>query len=459
MRLPAIVLVSFLLVPAALGAAGAPVFDTLSVLDTQAPGNAGLEWSTDIDTDGKGQWVAVWHSTNTLGERIGRDWDILFSRSPDNGVTWSAPEPVNTNAATDAGKDRSPVVVNYGVGHWLVVWTSADAVGKRFGLDSDILYSRSTDGGKTWSAPEPVNTNAASDYGDDADAWAASDGKGNWLVVWTSTGTLRNTIGGDRDILYARSADNGHTWTAPAALNTNAADDSGFDISPRVTTDGDGHWVVVWSSGDSLDDTIGSDRDLLTAHSSDDGRTWSPPAPLNTNAATDSRSDWSPSVATDTKGTWVAVWSSADTLGETLGMDRDILLARSADLGATWSPPAPLNRGATTDSREDSSPEIVADQMGNWVTVWHSWASFNQAMDVDADIYLAHSSDRGLSWSEPSTVNPGAAADEGDDVLPHVATDGRGWVAVWQGFEVSGNKIGGFEWDILASTGKAGGGD
>ncbi len=48
---------------------------------------------------------------------------------------------------------------------------------------------------------------------------------------------------------------------APAPLNSNAASDSGFDIKPQVTTDGLGAWVAVWESTDYLGATIGFDRD------------------------------------------------------------------------------------------------------------------------------------------------------------------------------------------------------
>ena len=39
--------------------------------------------------------------------------------------------------------------------------------------------------------------------------------------------------------------DNGATWTAPALLNTNGATDTGGDTVPQVTTDGMGNWVAV----------------------------------------------------------------------------------------------------------------------------------------------------------------------------------------------------------------------
>ncbi len=436
--------------------AGPPVFSTLAILNTQAPGKTGVGWSVQVTSVSPGKWVAVWHSTNSLGDKIGRDWDILVSRSADGGVTWTPPQPLNTNAAADRGNDRSPVVASDGAGYLLAVWTSADPLGGKIGLDWDLLAARSLDGGRTWTDPVPLNNNAAFDWGDDEDVRVRSDRKGGWLAVWHSTDSLGNTIGGDRDILLARSRDGGKSWTPPVALNTNAAVDSGFDISPRVATDTAGNWVAVWSSGDSLAGSIGLDRDVLTARSADGGASWSRPMPLNTNAAVDTRADGAPSVDSDAKGIWLAVWSSADTLADTLGMDRDILVARSTDQGASWTVPAALNRSAGLDSREDSSPTIVCDRNGNWLTVWHSWDSFGEHLDVDADIFLSYSSDGGLGWSEPSTVNPGASEDDGDDVLPHVATDGLGrWVAAWQAFELAGGKIGGFntEWDILTSSG------
>jgi hypothetical protein len=154
-----------------------------------------------------------------------------------------------------------------------------------------------------------------------------TDGAGNWLAVWRSNDSLGGTIGTDWDILVARSTNNGVTWTAPAALNTNAATDSGGDHSPQVTTDGLGRWVAVWESDDSLGGTIGTDFDILVARSTDNGVTWTAPAALNHNAATDSEDDWWPQVTTDGAGHWVAVWQLLGYPAGPLGEDADILYA------------------------------------------------------------------------------------------------------------------------------------
>jgi hypothetical protein len=68
--------------------------------------------------------------------------------------------------------------------------------------------------------------------------------------VWDSLDSLEETIGADRDILVARSVDDGVTWTAPAALNTDATSDAVDDERPQVTTDGQGTWVAIWEYED-----------------------------------------------------------------------------------------------------------------------------------------------------------------------------------------------------------------
>ena len=214
---------------------------------------------------------------------------------------------------------------------WFVALASLLASGV-----ADAAYS-------TFSPPAALNTNAATDSGADFDPQVTTDGAGNWVAVWYSNDSLGGTIGTDRDILVARSSNNGATWTAPAPLNTNAATDSGDDFDPQVTTDGAGNWVAVWHSNDSLGGAIGTDYDILTARSSNNGATWTAPKSLNTNAFSDSGDDFGAQVTSDGAGHWVAVWSSTDSLFGTIGFDADILVARSTGNNGLWSVPAPLN--------------------------------------------------------------------------------------------------------------------
>ena len=60
-----------------------------------------------------------------------------------------------------------------------------------------------------------------------------TDGSGNWVVVWDYIVDVWNEDE-DHDAYFARSTDNGATWTAWRALNTNAASDEGGDVLPQV---------------------------------------------------------------------------------------------------------------------------------------------------------------------------------------------------------------------------------
>jgi hypothetical protein len=434
----------------AVGQLGVPITDPVP-LNNNADSDSGHDWVPKIATDGDENWVVVWRSDDDLSGTIGTDYDILVARSADNGATWSAPQALNNNAASDSGIDLFAALTTDGAGHWVAVWRSDDDLGGTIGDDGDILVARSTDNGATWSNPAPLNNNADTDSGKDSNPHLTTDAAGHWVAVWWSEEDLGGTIGTDSDILVARSTDDGVTWTDPEPLNNNAASDSGFDFLARVTTDGLGNWVAVWDSEEDLGGTIGTDLDILVARSTDNGVSWSDPHILNSNAGTDSGDDESPKSSTDEAGNWVAVWDSEDDLGGTLGVDDDILVSRSVDDGATWSAPEPLNTSAASDSGNDWHAQVTTDGAGNWVAVWASKEDLPGATGSDFDILVAHSTDNGASWSDPQALNAYADTDSDLDEHPDFATDGLGeWVAVWHSTHDLGAAIGA-DRDILVA--------
>ena len=360
-------------------------------------------------------WVVVWNSNEDLENSADTDFDIFITRSTDSGATWSAVQTLNSDATTDSGDDWEPRVIINGNGNWVAVWWSNDDLGTTVGTDYDIFVSRSTDNGASWSAVQTLNSNAGSDSGGDYTPCVMTDGSGNWVVAWQSNDDLGTTVGTDSDIFVSRSTDNGASWSDVAPLNSNADSDSGGDYNPFVMTDGSGNWMAVWTSSDNLGTTVGTDNDIFISRSTDNGISWSTVTPLNSNADSDSGYDNNPFVMTDGNGNWVAAWYSTDDLGATVGIDADIFVARSTDNGASWSDVTPLNSNAASDTGYDGTVFVITDGKGNWSAVWESGDNLEGTVGDDYDIFIAHSTDNGASWSAVQALNSNANTDTGDD--------------------------------------------
>jgi len=321
--------------------------------------------------------------------------------------------PLNSNAATDIASDNNPTITTNDDGMWIAVWSSGQDPDTASVGDSDIWFARSTNAGATWSTAARLNTNAATDSATSEDlqpqiACYAS----TWVVVWISTDTLGDTVGDDYDIFFSQSTDNGATWSAPEALNSYAGSDTSIDMQPKIVFSRgtiSSKFVVAWESDNSLDDTIGVDNDIIYSISNDLGETWSAAAALNSNAATDSGIDYAVALAANDSGTVHAVWNSSETLGDTIGNDRDIFLARSLDQGATWQLLRVLNDSAAEDGdSQDFTPSIVSNGGARWVVMWESTYDIDGEIGVDKDLFLASTSDNGDGWTFWGAAMPNA---------------------------------------------------
>ena len=307
---------------------------------------------------------------------MGTDLDIVVARSTDNGATWSAPVAIDPSSSSDTGADER-VSLGYGDGVFVAIWQSFD------GLDYEIKWSRSANGGLTWSTPQVLTTNGS----DDTLPSVASDGVGNWVAAWQSN---EGILGGEGDLLTSRSSDGGVTWTSPLIVNPNAISDTGADLRPRIATDGFGTWILVWDSDATLGGTIGSDLDIFFARSTDAGATWSAQAALDfATASTDTGNDANPDIATDGTGAWTVVWDTDENLDGTSGTDFDLGVSRSTDDGLTWSVSTALNADASTDTGGNYFPRIATQPGGVSVVTWHSDDPGSSGYGTDFDVFYA----------------------------------------------------------------------
>lgn len=424
------------------------------ILHENAKTDQGGDFAPIIETDGAGTWITIWSSQENLGGTAGTDADIFYSRSVNNGVSWSDPAVLNSWADSDARSDSWPVALSFGNGVWIAAWSS-NLNFMLTGSDIDVFYTRSTDSGVTWSTPAPLNTNAFSDTGSDGSQGIAlaNDGTGNWVGIWVSNDFLSGSIGTETDILVAVSDDDGVSWSGPAALNTTAPIDNASDGFGRLAlkTDSAGTWIALWDSDDDLSGTAGADLDILFSRSTDDGGTWSAPKLIDSKGLLDSASDTLPSLATDGVGRWTAMWTSRDLAkGET---KVEFLVSRSTDNGLSWSASDAVTSEVYRQSLflDEGAPTIATDKAGNWLALWGAFNTELDAANTDDDIFIALSFDAGLTWATPTAFNDNALTDSGNDLRPSVAADGLGaFNVVWDSTDSMTNTVGTDE-DIFTS--------
>ena len=376
-----------------------------------------------VATDGAGRWLALWVSGG----------DFSLARSSDDGASWTDSVMHKAGDIPSLGVPSSPQLATDGTGNWLAVWGSRGFEGGPFGDDADIFYSRSTNNGDSWTEPSPLNSGASLDTRSDSRPQIATDRRGHWVAVWTSRDLLGGPFGYDADVFFSRSTDNGISWSDEQPLNTNAVADIGADAFPHITTNRSGKWIAVWHSSNDLGGPIGTDHDILFANTTDDGLSWTDPRPLNMNATYDSGNDQCAQVAWNGAGQWLVVWFSPDDLGGTIGTDSDVLFSRSMDNGVSWSLPAPVDPNAAFDSGPDARSHLAGDGAGTSVAAWWSRGFRGGAFGDDVDLLFSLTTDNGASWTSPTPLNTNAALDDDSDVLPRLAGNGAGnWVGVWQ---------------------------
>ena len=274
------------------------------------------------------------------------DFEILYSRSVDGGVTFTP-----AVAISGPGEAQVPAIAVDQDRVIYVAW-EGEAAGNR-----DIFFSRSTDGGVIFAPPVNLSANP----GDSKLPAIAAHGKGAVYVAW------QDSTGPGRQILLTRSTDGGKTFDPPRPVTPHAAGTRAAAISVEAS----GAVILVWQG------TAKGTPGVVFSRSADRGQTFSPPRLL----APGVRERQAPAVAT-ADGEIYLVWR------DRVAGRWEILFARSGDGGQTFTPPLNVSRTPSLAN----APAIAANRRR--VTV--AWQDDRTGTP---QIFMAHSADRGVTFS------------------------------------------------------------
>jgi hypothetical protein len=336
--------------------------------------NSHYSFTPQVAVDATGNINVVWEDDTANNS------NILFSRSTNGGATFSAPK----NLSNTSGWSLNPRISVDSQGGIDVVWVS-NAPGNQ-----DIFFSRSTDGGGTFSTPRNLSNDAPTS----GSPQIAVDASGNISVVWESDDI---TFG----VLFSHSTDGGATFSKPVNLATN----SGGSFGPQLVVAVDGSISVVW------EDDFNFQSDISFSRSTDRGATFSAPKNLSSNSG----NSFSAQIAVDLKGNIYVSW-----VDNTPG-NYAILFSRSADQGATF----PSVKNLSNSPGDSSNPRIALDANGSVYVVWQG----NIPPAFNKDIFFARSSDLGANFSVAANLSNNA----GNSTNPWITVDATGGIDLsWQ---------------------------
>jgi hypothetical protein len=269
-------------------------------------------------------------------------WNGIFvSRSDDGGDSWNDPVPVVDHINTVEPFEDKPWLVTDNLpdsphfGNLYLAWTRFDVYGSADPADStQILFSRSLDGGETFSVPFRISDSGgdAVDSDDTVEGAVPAVGPdGEVYVAWA----------GPRGIVFDRSLDGGWTFGEDQVITQNPG---GWDIPLPGMTRHNGMPVtgVDLSAGPNRGtvfvnwiDARNGDPDVFVMASRDGGRSWDASVRVNDDAVGNGKAQ-------------LFTWMSVDPVDgsvnvvfldrrNTEGATQEVTVARSTDGGRTFT--------------------------------------------------------------------------------------------------------------------------
>ena len=365
-----------------------PATVPLVKLSTDAFANATSQHATEVEPDG-----FAFGSTIIASFQVGRIFgggaaDIGFAISNDSGTTWqNGLLPGLTTfqgGGTNSAATDTSVIHDAAHGVWIISSLTI-ASGS-----TQVVVSRSTDGGASWSNPIVVAQSANLDKD-----WVVCDNTptsphyGNCYMEWDDNGN--NNL-----VFMSTSADGGSTWSP----GTSIANANGLGGQPLVQPNGN---VVV--------PLLSNSNAILSFTSTNGGTSWGglvQVAHVNAHTVAGGLRTLSlPSAQMDASGTTYVVWE--DCSFRSGCASNDLVMSTSGD-GSTWTAPVRIPIDATNSGMDHFLPGLGIDPAtsGGTAHLGLTYYYYPQANCAAATCALfvgfISSSDGGTTWSAPTPV-------------------------------------------------------
>ena len=382
-----------------------------------------------ITCDSSGNfYVVVLSYTGSTSEPNG----LFVLKSEDGGVTWGDPVPVIDGVA-DVFEDKELIGCDRTGGAFdgnlYVAWA-------RFGQGTDIMCSRSIDGGASFDAPVLLSDKSGVQWPVPV---VGSDG--TLYVGWTQYQPSK--------IMIDRSFDGGQTFGGDLTLaDTQIAQtelNGGIAVFsfPALDCDitGGEHDGRLYAAYMDLGD---GDYDILFSYSDDDGDSWSAPVKVNDDVYGNGCDQFHPWTCVSPDGVISVIFY--DRRNDPSNLLMDVYMAQSFDGGSTFEP----NVRITTVSSDPTAGSARAGLLGEYIGLAASSANrvhpvWTDTREGNQDVYTAvfdttlvsvpdDLPERGVALAPPRP-NPSAGAVR----LPFTAP-GRGGVSI-RVFDVAGRLV------------------
>ncbi len=171
---------------------------------------------------------------------------IAVSRSITNGTSWEPSQIISSNIVSNGQKQG----VNFKTGPNGEVYAVFSVYANWPGNETSIGFSKSLDGGVTWSPAVKIidniegirNSGVPENQRVNSFPWMACDlsngpYRGNLYVTWTNHGVPGVNTGNDIDCYLIKSSDGGTTWSAPIRINQDPTGQGKTHYFPCVSCD------------------------------------------------------------------------------------------------------------------------------------------------------------------------------------------------------------------------------